>query len=280
MKFTMMVMLTFFSLFGMSDSVLEVPNVPIVYDERVEVNVPILMYHHITPEAASAENSMTITPERFEEHINSIFENGYTPVFLEDLIAYVESGEKLPEKPICITFDDGYTSNYEYAFPVLNKYNAKANIAIIGTSIGVSQYKNTPNQIIPHFDMEQAKKMESSGVISIISHTYDMHQAELFESVDKIRTNALKLLNESDEEYENALRNDFEAMSQILKNELGKENTILAYPYGKYSEQSNRILKDLGVKMTLATTVGTNKLQKGNLESLYNLHRYTIHENS
>lgn len=280
MKLTMMVMITFFSLFGMSESVLEAPNTPIAYDERIEIDVPILMYHHITPDAENVENSMTITPERFEEHISSIYEEGYTPVFLEELIAYVESGEQLPEKPICITFDDGYTSNYEYAFPILNKYNAKANIAIIGTSIGASQYKNTENRIISHFDMGQAKVMEASGVISIISHTYDMHQAEAFESGDKIRKNALKLLNETDEEYEIALRTDFELMSQILKDELGKENQIIAYPYGKYSEQSNKILKELGVKMTLATTVGINKIQKGNRECLYNLHRYTIHENS
>lgn len=32
--------------------------------------------------------------------------------------------------------------------------------------------------------------------------------------------------------------------------------------------------------MTLATTAGINKIEKGNKECLYNLHRYTIHENS
>lgn len=280
MKITMILMATILSLLGMNDVVVENPVATMIYDERIEIDVPILMYHHITPEAAYVENSMTITPERFEEHVNSMLEEGYTPVFLEELIAYVEYGMKLPKKPICITFDDGYTSNYEYAFPILKKYNAKANIAIIGTSIGVSKYKDTDHEIIPHFNMEQSREMEESGIISIISHTYDMHQAAAFESGDKIRTNALKLENESEEEYENALRQDYEKISQILKYELEKENLILAYPYGKNSEQSNQILKELGVKMTLATTVGINKIQRGNSESLYNLHRYTIHENS
>ena len=280
MKLTMMLMITIFSLFGIDSTTLEMPNLPMICDERAEVDVPILMYHHITEEADVVENSMTITPERFDEHVKMMIEMGYTPIFLEELIAYVEYGLALPEKPICITFDDGYTSNYEYAFPILEKYDAKANIAIIGTSIGASKYKDTDNEIIPHFDMDAAREMEKAGVISIISHTYDMHQAEAFESGDKIRANALKLESESDLEYENALKEDFEKITKILKEELGKNNLILAYPYGKYTEESNAVLKELGVKMTLATSSGTNKIKKGNSESLYNLHRYTIYENS
>ena len=280
MKLTMMLMITIFSLFGINSSTLEKTNEPIIYDERAEVDVPILMYHHITEEAAIIENSMTITPERFEEHVKTMIEMGYTPIFLEELIAYVEQGIALPQKPICITFDDGYTSNYEYAFPILKNYNARANIAIIGTSIGASSYKDTDNEIIPHFDMDAAREMENSGLISIISHTYDMHQAEAFESGDKIRVNALKLENETDLEYENALKDDFKKITKILKEELGKNNLILAYPYGKYTEESNAVLKELGVKMTLTTSSGTNKIKKGNLECLYNLRRYTIYENS
>ncbi len=248
-------------------------------DSRDEVDVPILMYHHITPEAKDGLNTMTITPERFEEHVNSLILQGYTPVFLEELISYVESGEKLPEKPVCITFDDGYLSNYEYAFPVLKKYNAKANIAIIGATVGATKYKNTENEIIPHFTMEQALEMERSGVVSIISHTYDMHQAKVFESGDKIRTTAVKLENESDEEYEKALREDFEKISELFEI-LQKDIEIVAYPYGKYTELSNQVLKEFGVKLTLSTIAGTNKIERNNSECLYNLKRYTIYENS
>lgn len=134
----------------------------VVLDERNEIDIPILMYHHITPDASTVINTMTITPECFENHMVNMLDMGYTPVFLEELITYVESGEKLPEKPICITFDDGYLSNYEYAFPILKKYNIKANIAVIGTSIGKHEYKDTDYAIIPHFTIEQAQEMEDS----------------------------------------------------------------------------------------------------------------------
>lgn len=202
----------------------------IILDERNEVDIPILMYHHITPEASTVLNHMTITPERFENHVIDMLAMGYTPVFLEDLISFVESGEKLPEKPICITFDDGYLSNYEYAFPVLKKYNIKANIAVIGTSIGDIEYKDTGFQMIPHFTIEQAQEMEATGLVSIISHTYDMHQAAHLESGDKIRITAAKLKNETEEEYRIAMQQDFEKISKIFIDDLDKRIEIVAYP--------------------------------------------------
>lgn len=202
----------------------------IILDERNEIDIPILMYHHITPDASTIVNHMTVTPERFEKHMIDMLEMGYTPVFLEELIAYVESGEQLPEKPICVTFDDGYLSNYEYGFPVLKKYNIKANIAVIGSSIGAAEYKDTNYPMIPHFTIEQAREMEESGLVSIISHTYDMHQAAHLESGDKIRITAVKLKNETEEEYEEALLEDFEKISKVLEENLNKKTEIVAYP--------------------------------------------------
>lgn len=246
-KFAIMFLVTIFSFCGLSGNIPPDENInfeeeiiettvnenhihEIVYDERNEVNIPILMYHHITPDANIVRSDMTITPERFEEHIVDLFAMGYTPVFLEELISFVESGEKLPEKPICITFDDGYLSNYEYAFPILKKYNTKANIAVIGATIGATEYKDTKYKMIPHFTKEQAKEMEESGLISIISHTYDMHQAEHLESGDKIRVTAMKLKNETEEEYKIALTEDFEKISEILLENFEKETEIVAYP--------------------------------------------------
>ncbi len=63
--------------------------------------------------AADGSNGAVISPETFENHIRALAENGYTAVSPEELTAYVEHGGTLPEKPVLITFDDGYQSNYD-----------------------------------------------------------------------------------------------------------------------------------------------------------------------
>ena len=51
---------------------------------------------------------------------------------MQDLINFVYSGSSLPEKSVVITFDDGYYNNYLYAYPLLEKYDAKMLISFIG----------------------------------------------------------------------------------------------------------------------------------------------------
>ena len=96
--------------------------------------VPILMYHNLTNDP-SAVTSMTITGERFQEDMEYLEYNGYTPLLSADLIDIRAGKEAMPERPVMITFDDGYRSNYDIAYPILQKTGMKAVIALIGKSI-------------------------------------------------------------------------------------------------------------------------------------------------
>ena len=58
---------------------------------------------------------------------------GYTAITVSDLLAYVQDGADLPEKPVMITFDDGYYNNYIYAYPLLKQRGMKAVVSIIGS---------------------------------------------------------------------------------------------------------------------------------------------------
>lgn len=239
-----------------------------------EVYVPTLMYHHITNEFS---NGATITPELFEEHMQTIVNNGYTPVLFDDMINFVYNPKaRLPEKSVCITFDDGYLSNYEYAYPILKEKNIKANISIIGHAIGMDTYKDTSHPMIPHFDMIQALEMQKSGLIQIENHTYDMHQESFLEDGEYIRENAIKLQNETEENYILSMQDDFNTMKNIFNDYLGKDTLVFTYPHGKNTELSEKVLKDLGVVMTITTQNGNNLIQKGNSECLYKIKRYNI----
>ena len=89
------------------------------------------MYHGLVKDRRF-QNVFSINPNVFEKDLKYLKENNYTPVLVKDLIAYVDDGVPLPERPVLITFDDGFYNNYIYAYPLLRQYDMKAVISIIG----------------------------------------------------------------------------------------------------------------------------------------------------
>ena len=101
------------------------------------LKVPILMYHYISDPPADADVyrvDLSVTPEMFRQQMAYLSDNGYTPIDLYDLSAAIVSHKELPEKPIILTFDDGYLDNYEVAYPILQEYG------FTGTFFVVSEF--------------------------------------------------------------------------------------------------------------------------------------------
>ncbi|HAS74810.1 MAG TPA: hypothetical protein DCS67_11760, partial [Clostridiales bacterium UBA8960] len=136
--------------------------------------VPIVMYHDIKLEQDDSGNR---TVKQFESDLKAYKDAGFNTIHYEDLINFVYKGVSLPENPLIITFDDGYLSNYEYAFTLLKKYEMKAVISIIGWSVGLDYDPIRQRAINPHFTYAQAKEMIDSGLLEIQSHSFDMHDA-------------------------------------------------------------------------------------------------------
>lgn len=241
-------------------------------DTKNTCDVPILMYHHLNPTESGAA---TITVGAFEAQIASLVDAGYTAVTLRDLVAFVDVGAPLPEKPIVITFDDGYMSNYEYAMPILDEHEMHATVFVIGYSFGADTYKDTGVPIIPHFGENEAREMVNSGVFCIQSHTYDMHASETIEGEDA-RICVLPLDGETTEEYESALREDIRKSRALIEGITGEDVFALAYPRGYYSAVAQEILVGEGVRVTLTTDEGTNTIVQGDPASLLGLKRYNV----
>ncbi len=236
------------------------------------VAVPVLMYHSV----GDGDTLVVISPENFRNHLQAIKENGFTPVSLDEMINYVDFGFPLPEKPVCITFDDGYLDNYTMAFPMLKEYGYKATIFSIVSSVGKATYKDTNYGIIPHFSYDQAREMIDSGLISVQSHTYDMHQSPKYES-RQARETVLRFENEALLDYISSFQGDLITAKTILESELEKPLVGFAYPLGKYNAVTDYILKSNGVRVTMATSVGMNYIKQYDKNSLYNLNRYNIY---
>lgn len=253
---------------------LTITNIPAVYagDVSEQVSVPILLYHDIQD---SGEGDSTISQRVFLSHLDALQRAGYETVTFQQLISYVKYGISLPEKPILITFDDGYLSNYEIAWPALQLRGMVGTIFVVGSSMGKDTYKDTGVATLPHFTYWQANEMIDSGVISIQSHTYNLHQYRPLEP-DGGREGVLPKEGESTEAYRQALQRDFQLARDTLHQKTGSSIQVLAYPHGLYTQDSETISAQLGFTVTLTTRAEPALLRRNDPNSLRLMGRYSV----
>ena len=201
-------------------------------EAKKNAKVPILLYHHITTEEFTNEEAVSlISPTDFRLHMTAIKVN-FSPITLRDYYEYVmcdDGSVSLPQNPIIITFDDGYLSNYEIAFPILKELGIPATIFVVTDTVGAVAGEGKVNHT--HFNWEQAKEMEDSGLIEIQSHTVDHKRMTELDAGEVIRQ----------------LR---KSKYDIEKN-LGRECDMIAYPYGDYTDDIRLMAKAAGYKMQL-----------------------------
>lgn len=135
------------------------------YNNSIPV-CPILNYHGLTTDESQLSD-WVITPQKFESDLKGLIEKGYTPIFTSDLLNHIKNGTELPEKPVIIQFDDGYSSVYELAFPILYKYNAKAEVYIITDYTKDVPFKHNTDTFL---SWPQLKVMSDSGLMYIGLH--------------------------------------------------------------------------------------------------------------
>lgn len=217
-------------------------------------NLPVLMYHHITEEPERFQ-AATVTPDQFEEDMRHLKNLGFTTITTQDVIHYLNDHQPLPDQPVMVTIDDGYSSVYSYAYPILKELDLKAVVNIIGISVGRSTHLYEGSPIIPHFTWEQAKRMQQSGHVDIQSHSFDLHHLEKKQRLKQAK-GTLKLDNESPNEYAERFKKDVLRNQQFIQEHLGHPVVLYSYPYGLYNEQTEKILKEIGYIISLTIEPG------------------------
>lgn len=235
--------------------------------------IPIFVYHHISD--TDAGDAIT-RPDTFEAHIKALADSGVEAVFFQDLIDFVYDGGTLPDNPILITFDHGYTSNYDMAFPILEKYNMKSTMFVTGIAVGQDTYPDTNYSMIPHFSYEEAQIMLDSGLVDIQSHTYNMNQWAPFES-GIARSNALQLEEESDEAYAWVLSEDYRQSKAEIEANTSATVQVYSYPGGVFSDSSEQILAEAGALITVSINEDEpNMIHRNQGGSLFGMTRFTM----
>jgi peptidoglycan/xylan/chitin deacetylase (PgdA/CDA1 family) len=192
------------------------------------VEIPILIYHHVVPGGGSPV--LYVTPGGFEQQLQYLQSNGYQSISFADLANCLEYGAPLPERPVILSFDDGWANQYQYAFPLLQKYG------FTGTFYVVSGYIDHQN----FMTTEQLKTMMAAGmVIGGHSRTHPT-----LAGIGSAR-----------------LQDEVAGSKAWLEDRLGVAIDTFAYPYGSYSAATVAAVKAAGYRT--ARTVDTGTQAKG-----------------
>lgn len=213
---------------------------PVAYPAKL----PVLMYHHVVPDGQEC-NDAAITVSRLEQDFQWLNENGYRTVLPRELAA----GQPLPEKAVLITFDDGYRSNYELAYPLFQKYQIKAAIAIM-----VYMQDVWADSFLT-WDM--CREMSASGLVEIGSHGYAVHNLDWRKGVPVSgQANGVeRKAGESDADFKSRVLNDLQKSYDRIYAEVGTAPTYFAYPFGKTDPSADAFLKTL-FPVTAVTVTG------------------------
>lgn len=232
-----------------------------------KIELPIVMYHHVLKNQNKL-NDFTISPEELREDLEFLKNSGYQTIVMQDLIDYVHGAGVLPQKPVMITFDDGYESFYEYVLPVLKEMGFKAVLSVVGAYADEYSKINEHHITYSYCTWDQLALIKNSGIVEIQNHSYNLH------SMDQGRHGAKKKFLEKDADYRNVLIRDIGKMQDECCKHLDEWlPTTFTYPLGQISDEALPILKEIGFKAALTCTEEINDIS-GDPEELYRLGRF------
>ncbi len=196
-------------------------------------SIPILTYHRF---AENCSSPLCMPKRTFELQMRYLKENGYHVITAEELLAFLEYRQGLPQKSVLITMDDGYRSVYNIAYPILKEYGFTATLCIYTSFVGVSKMAITWNQL---------KELQSEG-FTIGSHT--IYHSDLTQPKE----------GETEPEFMARVKEELYGSKKIIDQKLGQDTYIIAYPFGYYDQISIQMAKKAGYKMAMSVKRGGN----------------------
>ena len=229
-------------LFCMSLCIL--PSAPLAANATKKPFVTVLNYHHLIPGAIpkNTTSKATIPIAEFEAQMKYLYENGYYTASLKELEDFLYKKRELPEKTVVITFDDGYESSYVYAFPILKKYNHKAVLFTVTSTIVNDEKPFSPARL-SILSFAQMKEMRDSGLIEFGSHTFDAHKY-IGKKPKLLTLNKQGIMQDLNMEKQVFLKNGFPAP------------TAIAYPFGRSNKNVLNAAKACGHKIGFTISQG------------------------
>jgi len=199
--------------------------------------IPILLYHYVEyPDPNDKLRvALNITPYAFEQQVKTLKDAGFTFLTVTDVGRMIDGKMEVPSKGVVLTFDDGYRDFYDYAYPILKKYNARA------TQYVIVDFLDRPN----HMFTTQVKEIAANGLIEIGSHTMDHVWLR-------------------GQDYK-TVKYQVEKSKKELEEMTGKSVSAFCYPYGAFDQQAIDAIKNAGYTTATSTVLGSRVMSQNRL---------------
>ncbi len=231
------------------------------------VPLPVAMYHSVTDQGESP-GEYVISPSMLEKDLQWLSQHGYETVVVGDLVSHVENGTPLPEKPVMLTFDDGYYNNYRNAYPLLQKYGMQAVLSPVGTL--VEQFTETDDpeehEVWSYCTSGELQEMAASGVVEIQNHSDDFHELTP-------RRGCLRKSGEDEATYRNIFFEDTRKAQELFRSIGISPPVCYTYPYGARNAETDALVQEYGFVASLSCEEGITCITR-DAASLKNIRRY------
>ncbi len=160
----------------------------------------ILLYHHV---ASDTPPSTSLSPKDFRAHLQYLRDNDFTVIGLDQMLEGLRDRQQLPERAVAITFDDGYSSIYSTAFPMLQEFGFPFTLFLSTEPIDRAQAN--------YMNWDQVREMADAGVLianHMVDHPYMLARFE----------------EESDADWIARLRRDLLAAEATIERETGQSH--------------------------------------------------------
>lgn len=228
----------------------------------------ILSYHEIAQKSEILDSNYAVTPAHFEEQIDWLRDNGYHFISVDDILNFRNNAKSLPDKAVLLTFDDGYHSVYEHAYPIIKKYNIPTVIALVGSwllqddKVDFNRHMIDRNKFLSQNEIQE---MVESGLVEVASHSYLFHegiqgnpQGNMEPAITTRQWLNDKQMYENEESYKQRVFNDLLQNSSFLEQYTGQKPRVMVWPYGHYNIEARRIAESLGMPVGLTLDDGSN----------------------
>jgi peptidoglycan/xylan/chitin deacetylase (PgdA/CDA1 family)/glycosyltransferase involved in cell wall biosynthesis len=202
--------------------------------------LPVLMYHHIGPATPGTYPELTVSPRRFEQHLQWLIQLGYRGITPSKWQGWRTAGHSLPDKPVLLTFDDAYADTATYAFPLLKRYGFPAAVFVVASEVGGT---NRWDQNVGSYEH---RVMDLGQIVSWVTEGIAFGAHSL--------THAdLTAIPEAD------VREETVRSGELLAGLIGAPVSTFAYPYGFFNANAEAAARSR-YDLAFSTEEGLNTL--------------------